>query len=90
MFLYQFNYLCGQVLKLCHGLTIDPTLASFHVFKVRLVSGRACLILRACRSVAFLNHDQGLLNLNIKRIQDLIEAGHQTACLRIPIVEYLL
>ncbi len=24
---------------------------------------------------AFLDHDQGLLNLNIRRIQDLIEAG---------------
>ncbi len=26
-------------------------------------------------SVAFLDHDQGLLNLNIRRIQDLIEVG---------------
>jgi len=38
----------------------------------------------------FLDHDQGLLNLNIRRIQDLIEAGNQTAYSRIPIIEYLM
>jgi hypothetical protein len=71
-------------------LTTDPTVVSFHLFKVKLVFGRVCLVLRECRSTAFLDHDQGLLNLNIRRIQDLIEAGNQTACSRIPIIEYLL
>jgi hypothetical protein len=57
---------------------------------VRPVSGCACLVLRAYKYVVFLDHDQWLLNLNIKRIQDLIEAGNQNSCSRIPIIEYLL
>jgi hypothetical protein len=62
--LYEYVPLSVQLLlwassRVMPWLTIDPTLTSFHVFKVRLVFGRACLVLRACRSAAFLDHDLG-------------------------------
>ena len=38
--------------------------------------------------VAFFNHNQRLLNLNIRRIQDVIEVGNQTVCIKILIIEY--
>ena len=75
---YITGLLRGTGSRIVAWLAANATLASLNILEVRLVSSGASLVQGACWSPALLAHHHWLVDLDIRRIQDLIEAGDHT------------